>query len=213
MDESNESESLSIERTEIAGGITDEPIISRTVRQVDLPSKHRKTVYGPFFCKCGNRISKENIARCCHCKALLCENCRILYLKRVHCLECLKEEHGISLEKPDYKMLLCISNGIVSPKQIFRITGIKADDVKEKIDAFMDSYLTRKPTRLIERIFPKLKLTDLGRDALGVFDAIYGEDADSMSMKQKLLEVKQEKAKRRYSLRAKGDTTCSNRES
>lgn len=215
MDESNETESLSIERTEIAGERTDEAIISKTVRQLDLPSKHRKIEYGPFFCKnCGNRISKENITRCCHCNALLCENCRILYLKRVHCLECMKEEHGISLDKPDYKILLCISNEITSPKKIFRLTGIKTDEVKKKIDVFMDRYLTRKPTRLIERIFPKLRLTDLGNDALAVFDEVYGEDADCVRMKQKLLKFLAEKAKPTYSLRTEErNSVCSNQES
>ena len=211
--EEDETENLTIETIEIAGEIVNEPILSKSIRELKLGSKHRKIEVGPFFCECGKSITKENATRCSHCERLICKDCGVLYLNEIHCKKCLEVDHQIFLTKTDYMILLCVSNGVASIKTIFRLTGIKPDVVEKRIDDLMEKYVTKEPTGFLEKFFPKLRVTNLGRDALGVFDAIYGKDADCISMKQKLLEFIEEKTKLTYSLRTEEDTTCSNQES
>jgi phage FluMu protein Com len=201
LSETKETENLLIEKVEIAGDIINEPILSKSIRELNLGSKHRKISIGPFFCPCGKAISKENAVRCSHCKKLLCRDCGISYLNEIHCKECLKAEHDIFLTKTDYMILLCVSHGIGSAKKIFRLTGVKPEAVKKIIQELMEKYVTKEPCSFLERLFPKLRLTNLGQDALGVFDVIYAKDADCVKMKQTLLEFLAEKAERSYSLR------------
>jgi hypothetical protein len=208
-----EEDTLTIETIEMVGEIIDEPILSKNIRELKLGSKHRKINVGPFFCQCGKAITKENATRCSHCKRLICKDCGILYLKEIHCKKCLESEHEIALTKTDYMILTCISNGVASAKAIFQLTGIKPDVVKKRIDDLTEKYVTKEPLGFLEKFFPKLRLTNLGHDALGVFDAIYAKDSDCVTMKQKLSEFIAEKTKRTYSLRTQEDTTCSNQES
>lgn len=208
-----ERETLRIETIEKAGEIVDEPILSKSIRELKLGSEHRKVHVGPFFCTCGKSITKENATRCSHCQRLICKDCTILYLNEIHCTKCLETEHQISLTKTDYMILLCVSNGVASPKTIFQLTGIKPNFVEQRIDDLMEEYVTQEPTGFLERFFPKLRVTNLGRDALGVFDEVYGKDADCISMKQKLSKFIADKTKGTYSLRTEEDITCSNQES
>lgn len=204
---------LRIETIERAGEIIDEPILSKNIREFKLGSQHKKIHVGPFFCTCGKSITKENATRCSHCQRLICKECGILYLNEIHCTNCLKTEHQIFLTKADYKLLFCVSNGVASGKTIFELTGIKPDVIEKRINDLMEKYVTKEPTGFLERFFPKLRITNLGRDALGVFDAIYSKDADCVSMKQKIEEFIAEKTKQIYSLRTEEDTKCSNQES
>lgn len=209
----DEAETLRIETIEKAGDIVDEPILSKDIRELKLGSEHKKVHVGPFFCTCGRSITKENATRCSHCQRLICKECGILYLNEIHCKKCLEADHQISLTKTDYMILLCVSNGLASPKTIFQLTGIKPDVVERRIADLMEKYVTQEPTGFLERFFRKLRVTNLGRDGLGVFDAIYGKDADCVAAKQKLEEFLSEKTKRTYSLRLEEDRTCSNQES
>jgi hypothetical protein len=211
--EKDEPESMTIETIEMAGDIVDEPILSKSIRELKLGSKHRKINVGPFFCQCGKVITKENATRCSHCKRLICKDCCVLYLNETHCKKCLESDHEISLTKPDYMILDCISNGVTDAGTIFLLTGIKPDVVKNRINDWMEKYVTMQPKGLLERIFPKLRVTNLGRDALGVFDAIYSKDADCVTMKQKLQEFLTKQASQTYSLRTEEDVPCSNQKS
>lgn len=211
--EENETETLTIENIELAGEIADEPILSKSIRELKLGSKHRKINIGPFFCECGKSITKENATRCSHCERLICKDCSILYLNEIHCKKCLEVDHQIFLTKTDYIILVCVSSGVTGAKTIFRLSGIKPDVLKKRIEDLMEKYVTKEPTGFLEKFFPKLRVTNLGRDALGIFDAIYGKDADCVTAKQELLEFITEKTKRTYGLRTEEDTTCSNQES
>lgn len=213
--EEDEIEDLTIETVEIAGDIVDEPILSKSIRELKLGSKeHRKIQVGPFFCECGKAITKENATRCSHCTRLICKDCGILYLNEIHCTNCLKEDHQIFLTKTDYMILLCVSNGIADVNTTFRLTGIKPNIVKDRIAELLEKYVTREPSSLLEKLFPQLRLTALGQDALGVFEAIYSKDADCASMKQKLQEFLAERTRSSYSLRVEeADTICSSQES
>ncbi len=206
MSQEDDAENLRIEKTELAGEIIDEPILSKTIREVDLPSSHRKLVYSPFFCKCGERIDKETARRCTHCKALLCVNCSLIYLKRVYCEECLQNVHNINLSKLDYKILLCVSHGITSKANIFRLTGIQPEVVEDKIESFLNKYTTKKPASLTELILRKLRLTHLGNDALAVFEGKYGNDLDCLILKKRIHEFKSERERKEkdYRLCAQG---------
>jgi len=212
--EEDETEDLTIENVEIAGEIVNEPILGKSIRELKLGSKkHRKISVGPFFCECGKSITKENATRCSHCQRLICKDCGVLYLNEIHCRKCLEAAHEIFLTKTDFMILLCVSNGVASGKTIFQLIGITPDVVEKRIGDLMEKYVTKEPTGFLEKFFPKLRITNLGHDALGIFDAIYGKDADCVTAKQKLSEFIAEKTKRTFSLRTKENTTCSNQES
>jgi hypothetical protein len=211
--EKDEPESMTIETIEMAGDIVDEPILSKSIRELKLGSKHRKINVGPFFCQCGKVITKENATRCSHCKRLICKDCSVLYLNETHCKKCLESDHEISLTKADYMILLCVSNGVTDADTIFLLTGIKPNAVKDRINELMEKYVTMESKGLLEKIFSKLRVTNLGRDALGVFDAIYSKDADCVSMQQKLQDFLAQEVGRDYSLRTEVDVPCSNQKS
>ncbi len=211
----NKTEELTIETIEMAGEIADEPILSKNIRELNLgsKSKHRKIIVGPFFCECGMSIDRKNAKRCSHCKRLVCENCCVLYLNEVHCKKCLETEHNIFLTKTDYIILFYIANGVTNAKTIFRLTGVKPDIVEKRIHDFLEKYVTKVSTSLMEKLFPKLRVTDLGRDALGVFDSIFSKDADCVVAKEKLQKFIEDKTKSTYNLRFEGDRICSNQKS
>jgi hypothetical protein len=214
-EQTNEPENLLIEKVEIAGDIINEPILSKSIRELKLSSQHRKIVIGPFFCaQCGRAITKENVVRCSNCGRLLCCDCGVLYVNEVHCKECLESDHDISLTKKDFMILLCISKDVTNAKKIFRLTGVKPEAFKKRIQDLMEKYVTREPSNFLEKLFPKLRLTNLGQDALGVFDEIYAREVDCMNMKQKLLEFLAERVQHTYGLRTdQENVTCTNQES
>jgi len=211
--EKDEPESMTVETIEMAGDIVDEPILSKNIRELKLGSKHRKINIGPFFCQCGKSITKENATRCSHCKRLICKDCSVVYLNEAHCKKCLESYHKISLTKADYMILLCVSDGVTDIDTIFLLTGIRPNVVKNRIENLMEKYVTKEPKGFFEKLFPKLRLTNLGHDALGVFDSIYSKDADCVSMKQKLSEFIAEKAKQTFCLRTEEEKNCSNQKS
>ena len=206
MSEESEEEKFRIEKVEVAGDVTKDSVLSKSVRELTAETKHTKLTVQPYFCQCGKRISKDNALRCSHCEKLVCQDCGILYLNEIHCKPCLAEQHQISLTKSEYILLLCVSSEITSSKKILQITGMKVDIVKEKINSFMDKYLTEEPASIIEKLFRRLRLTDLGNDALQVFERLYGNDLDCLSLKKRIAEYKSQREKKTYRLRGKGES-------
>ena len=213
MSEESEEEKFRIEKVEVAGEVTRDSILSKSIRELTSETTHTKITVQPYFCECGKTISKENALRCSHCEKLLCQDCGIIYLNEIHCKQCLEEQHQISLTKSEYMLLLCISSEISSSRKIFQITGMTIDVVNEKIDNFMDKYLTEEPASLMEKLLPKLRLTDLGNDSLQVFEKIYGNDLDCLALKKRIVEFESEKAKKTYHMRSWEDAECSNQKS
>lgn len=80
------------------------------------------------------------------------------------------------------------------------MTGMTVNVVKDKIENFMDKYLTKKPASLLEKLFPRLRLTDLGNDALQVFEGVYGNDLDCLSLKKQVSELESQRTKKDYQL-------------
>jgi hypothetical protein len=188
--EENEDEVLILEDIEKPGEISDEPVFGKNVREIRLGSRHTKVKVDHSYCTCGKPLTKENAVRCSHCKKLYCNECGISYLNEIHCKECLRVQHRIYLPKDDYSISLCISNEFQRSNSIFKLTGIEPQTVKARIDSLMNTYFTNKPTSLLERIFPKLRLTSLGNDALTIFDSIYGKQVDVQVLKKKIEELK-----------------------
>jgi len=193
----NENETLILEDIEKPGEISDEPIFGKSLREIRLGSnRHTKVKTGHSYCKkCGRPLTNEKAVRCSDCLKLVCRDCSIVYTNAIHCQECLRDVHQIFLTKENFMISHCISNEFSGSMSIFKLTGIEPQKVKERISSLMNTYLTNKPTNFIERIFPKLRLTNLGNDALQVFDSIYGKDADVQILKQKIAELKAEKEK------------------
>jgi len=189
--EENEDEVLILEDIEKPGEISDEPIFSKSSREIRLgSSRHTKVKIDRYYCRCGRPLTKENAVRCSHCKKLYCNECAVSYLNEIHCKQCLREQHQISLTKEDFMISLCISNEFQGSNSIFKLTGIEPRTVRTRINSLMNTYLTDKPTNLVERIFPKLRLTALGNDALTIFDSIYGKQVDVQVLKKKIEELK-----------------------
>jgi len=201
MSEKSENEKFRIEKIEVAGEVTKDSTLSKSVRELSSETTHTKITLQPYFCVCGKRISKENALRCSHCEKLLCQDCGIPYINEIHCKTCLKKRHKISLTKSEYMLLLCISKEIKSSKKIFQLAGMKTDVVKGTINNFLNKYLTEEPSSLLEKLFPKLRLTDLGNDALQVFEKIYGNDSDCLALKKHIEEYESQRKKRVYHLR------------
>jgi len=193
MMEENDDETFILEDIEKPGEISDEPIFGKSFREIRLGSRHTKVKIGHSYCRCGKPLTKENAVRCSHCKKLHCKDCTITYLNEIHCQECLREHHQIYLTKEDHMILCCISNDIQGSTSIFKLTGIEPQVVKARINGMVNKYLTTEPTGLIERIFPKLRLTNLGNDALTIFDSVNEKHVDVQVLKKKIQELKTER--------------------
>jgi hypothetical protein len=201
-------ENFMIEKIERAGEIINEPVLSKTIREV-LGSKHRKVTIEPSFCACGVAISKENVKRCSHCKRLICKECAMPYVNEIHCSSCLDMDHRIFLTKPDYLILLCISADITNKSTVFELTGIEPHTVTSRIEDLINKYVSKQPANFFERIFPKIRLTNLGKDALATYEKIFGNDLDCVCLKKKILELKKEEEKGFYRLRTEvKDEAC-----
>lgn len=189
---SEDKDKFIIEKVQLAGEIVNEPVLEKSVKEISSDSRYRKITIAPYFCECGKRITKENAARCSHCGKLLCDDCasKFEYSGKVHCKQCLEKYHDLSLTKQEYLILLCISNELRNANRIFSITGIKPSTIRKIIHSFIGKYLTKKKASFRETFFPKLRLTDLGNDALQVFDRVYGKDEASRKVKQRLAEFK-----------------------
>jgi len=181
-----------IEKIRLAGQKVNEPILEKSIKEISSENKYTKLIIGPYFCECGRRIGKENVNRCSHCGKLLCDECasKWEYLGKVHCKQCLSNYHDISLTRQEYLILLCISNGIRSSNKIFKLTGVKPSSVRKIIHSLIGKYLTKTRASFRENFFPKLRLTDLGNDALQIFERVYGRDEGSSKVKQRIAEFK-----------------------
>ena len=189
MEENDEI--LLLEDIEKPGEISDEPIFGKSFREIRLGSRHTKVRIDHSYCKkCGRPLKKDEAVRCSDCSKLICRDCCIIYTNAIHCKECLRDVHQIFLTKEDFMVLFCVSNGLASATTIFKLSGIPLETVKSKISSMIESYLTQKPASFLERFFPKLRLTNLGNDALQVFDLVYQKEADLQIFKQRVQELK-----------------------
>ncbi len=200
MSGDSEEEKFRIEKIEVAGGISKDSTISKSIRELTSGTEHKKIILEPYFCECGRPLTKENLVRCSSCRKMLEKDCAFEYSNRILCSECLSERYGIHLTKQQYLILLCISKGIKSPKVISTISGISLECVKQKMKSMLlINYLTDEPLSFFEKIFPKIRLTSLGNDALMLFEKVYGKEGDCLALKQRIEECKRNR--KRYKLR------------
>jgi len=203
LKENSEDFEFVIEKVELAIQ-TQEPILQKSIKLVSPNSGYKQVTISPF-CECGKRIVKENALRCSTCGKLLCRECGIEYMKNIHCKSCLKEKYGIFLTKTDYIILLCIFRGIDKPRHIFELTGIDPDVIADRLKKLLCSYLTDKPNRFKEKIFPKLRMTRIGLDTFMIYDKqIFAQDEQIRHLKQKITEFLEKRRKPKYKLRTQG---------
>jgi len=187
MSEDPKDEKFRIEKVEIAGGISKDATISKCIRELTAGAEHKKITFEPYFCVCGRPLTKENVVRCSLCGRILERSCAFEYSNRILCGECLFGRHRIYLSKQEYLILLCLSSEMMSLKTISRSSGISLECIKQKIESMLSTgYLTSEPLSFSERMFPKIRLTDLGKDALTVFEKVYGKEGDCLALKQKI---------------------------
>jgi hypothetical protein len=176
---------IRMEDLNVAGPITLEPVIGRVRREYELGDRIvQRKVDEVLFCRCGRRLDQTRVLRCQRCSQLVCEDCAVLYRRRVHCLWCFKQVHNWT--KTDYKIFLCIASGITDTNNIFRITGVLPGTIRKSARKFRDVYVTRKASCFREFFFSVPRITDAGADALAVYDKLFGADYDSLFIKRKI---------------------------
>jgi DNA-directed RNA polymerase subunit RPC12/RpoP len=157
-------------REEIAGSVEDsfEKEIKITEISEGINKEEIRTVV--FFSKDGRRLDRNDVYRCSSCGNLLVREEKIELRNRIFCQSCIESIYG--LDKDDYKLMLCISHGIVHSTILFgfptiqRISGIEKGEVKRRIRRLLDSgYLFRNG------IF-SLRLTSKGEEAFYAFSQI-----------------------------------------
>ena len=198
MSKESGEEKFRIEKVEVAGEISKDSTLSKSIRELTSTAEHKKIILEPYFCSCGRSLSKENVVRCSRCGKIMEKNCAFEYSNQILCNECLSKHYHIHLTKREYLILLCISSGIESPKAVSRISGISLGYVKQEIKSMLFAhYLTNEPLSFSEKIFPKIRLTDLGKDALSVFNKVYGKEGDFLALKQSIEEYRRKRKKYR----------------
>lgn len=179
---------IRMEDLNVAGPITLEPIIGRIRREYELGDRIvQRKVDEVLFCRCGRRLDRTRVLRCQRCSQLVCEDCAILYRRKIHCLWCFKQTHDWT--KTDYKIFLCIASGITDTNDIFRITGVLPEIIRQRARRFSDIYVTRKASCFREFFFSVPRITDVGADALAVYEKLFGADYDSVFIKRKIKDI------------------------
>ena len=167
----------------IAGGITDQGILEKEVKKIDLSKGFNKEEVKSttFFSVKGHPLEKEVVWRCSYCSIILTDVEKIEVNNRIYCEQCYrKEEHD--LDKDSYKILLCILNGFISTSSfleysvgeitIQRIIGLPEDEIKKRVDELLEQgYLF-----LHGLFFTRLRVSSKGEEVLSAYNQIYRDD-------------------------------------
>jgi hypothetical protein len=130
-----------------------------------------KEIRVPFCDQCG--IQTGNFSICIECGRKLCENCAILYRKRILCLNCLTEI--LPLSKQEYKVLLAFANGLNDVGKIARITRVKEDLIEKCKKELENNGLILSRGILF---FREIRISDKGLEAISAYRQVYGKEED-----------------------------------
>ncbi|HDJ89279.1 MAG TPA: hypothetical protein ENG40_01125 [Thermoprotei archaeon] len=136
----------------------------------------------PYYCRCGRPIGRSNSYKCHHCGRILCNRCAVEFHGEIHCDRCIRIYHH-NLSKKDYYVLLCIFTGIDRNDRIKSFLGLDSSELKNIIGKLVwNNYLVSKGLF----IFKRYSLSQLGLEALTLYDKIYGSTLDSRIVKQRI---------------------------
>jgi len=190
----NESPSQGMikKKAEVAGDMTDIGIFEKEIKKIGLSNgfDREEVKLTTYFSVKGHRLEREKVCRCSFCSIILTEDEKIEVNNKVYCEACYrKEEHN--LDKCDYKILVCISNGYTETSTfleyfgyvvtIQKITGLTKGEIDKKIEELLDQgYLF-----LHGLIFREIRVSSKGEEALAAYNQIY-QDEDLKLVKERM---------------------------
>ena len=168
----------------IAGGMAKAKVSEVTKIVETGEGLGRKTIVtGPFYCAGGgHQLKVEKSVRCHHCNSLVCDECSIKYgaNNQEHCEECFRRDH-YDLSLSDYLFLLCIEKDIDKRGHILEITGIPEQEIEDKFELLQDYLLAG---RGLFGFSEGVRLNHRGKDAMSVYDRVYGEEDIAIEIKE-----------------------------
>jgi len=91
----------------------------------------QKLIRVPACDVCGINLRRGFVAICHHCGRKMCYLCTLTFEGQAHCINCMKEHH-VNLSKKGWKILKCVSEGVVTPSVISRLTKILREENRER---------------------------------------------------------------------------------
>jgi hypothetical protein len=136
---------------------------------------------------CGAKSEEFNA--CISCGKKLCNNCKILFEKRIYCVDCLKEI--LPLTKQEYKVLVAIANKLRSLDEITMVTKIKKDWIREYKKNLEKNELIGSKGFLF---FKETDVLDKGLEAIAAYRQVYGDEEDVALFEEELRRLLREKS-------------------
>ena len=178
-------------KAEVAGEMTSIGIFEEEVKKTDLSKgiDKEEVKVTHYFSPKGHILEKGKVFRCSFCSMILTDKEKIEIKNKVFCEDCYrKNEHD--LDKDDYKILVCVSNGFRETSMFFeyfgnqptiqRLTGINNDEVESMMRKLIDNdYLF-----YYSYFFTHLRVSAKGEEALVAYKQVYhDEDIDLMNFR------------------------------
>lgn len=191
-----QNQSMAKKRAEIAGPITDIGIFEEEIKKIGLETGFDKEEVKviSYFSVNGRMLDKEKVSRCYLCNLILTDAEKIEIKNRIYCEKCLREkEHD--LDKDDFKILLCLFNGITSfsflmenlgfSVTMMRVTGLVKTEIESRIEKlFNNGYLY-----LHGLIFKSIRVTSKGEEGLVAYNQIF-HDQDINIVKERISNIR-----------------------
>ena len=184
MGEENIFKNIRRNRMAIPGSFLDEDFFGIYEQNISFQNGLERVEkrISPYYCRCGRPIGRLNSYKCHHCGRILCNKCAVEFHEEFHCDRCIRVYHH-NLSKKDYYTLLCIFVGLGKLDKIRSLLGLERRDLKNIVQKLIwNKYLTEKGFF----IFKKYSLSQLGLEALTLYDKIYGFTPDSRIIKQRI---------------------------
>lgn len=188
----SQSQGIVKKKVIVAGDRTKNGIFKKEMKKIDFSSgfdKEEVTVTSHFSVK-GHRLEQEKVCRCSFCNLILTELEKIEIVNRIYCENCYrKEEHD--LDKDDYKVLLCTSNGYTSTSSVLEYLGYvvtvqtMAGLPKYEVIKKLEKLLGSGHLFLYGLILKRIKISSKGEEAMSGYNQIY-RDEDCELVKKRI---------------------------
>jgi hypothetical protein len=180
IENSGVGQTMTKKSAEVAGERSEVGVFTEEIRRVGMSGGFEKeeVKITQYFSPKGRMLVKGEVWRCTQCNSILTEVEKIESNNNVYCEKCYRQNIH-DLDKDDYKLLLCVSNGHVNTSTFLeglglivtlqRLTGLPKEMVNRKICKLKDlGYVFYHGI-----IFRHLRVSSKGEEALAAYDQVY----------------------------------------
>lgn len=188
IENSGDGQTITKKSAQVAGERSELGIFEEEIRRIGMSGGMEKeeVKVTQYFSPKGRMLVKGKVWRCMQCNSILTEVEKIESNNNIYCENCYRQNVH-DLDKDDYKLLFCVSNGHTDTSTFLeglglivtlqRLTGITKEMVNKKMGKLKDlGYVFYHGI-----IFRQLRISSKGEEALAAYNQVYRDkDMDNV---------------------------------